>query len=159
MAKNPKYFKLGAKSSVYFDTLSKMKVSKNVPGIFKGGKPGSKMQEAINNGHIVEIKEEEYKEMMAKHKGHITKNNAQTARQHVLRKTALGKAMGTSSQEEPEEEIEEEIEEEEEVEDNSELIQKIMDDETIPKKYKKKLENKTKEELDEIIQDHSTLED
>src|SRR5688572_951216 len=65
MSTKKTYFKLSALASMFSDHINGLKVTKNVPG--STSKPMSKLTKiAKGNGHIVEIVEAEYLEMMNK---------------------------------------------------------------------------------------------
>lgn len=60
-----KYYKLGVKASVFSDHTSRLKVTKNVPGSTTIS--GKKLtNEAVSNGHIIEIDKDEFDKMMSK---------------------------------------------------------------------------------------------
>ena len=60
-----KHYKLGDKSSIFFDSKSKLKVTKGVPGKTDNFTT-NKIKEAIANGHIIEISPEEFETMLSK---------------------------------------------------------------------------------------------
>ncbi len=66
MAAKLKYYKLGSKASSFFCPKTRLKVVNSLPG--KAAVPLARSSKAIiqalRNGHLVEIKEEEYSEMI-----------------------------------------------------------------------------------------------
>lgn len=59
-----KYYKLGTTASVFFDPRNNLKVTKGVPS--KTNQPSKNTLGAARAGHIIEISETEYNEMMGK---------------------------------------------------------------------------------------------
>lgn len=58
-----KYFKIGEKAHVFICLSTGLKVSNHMPG-FTDVKLSKKSQEAVGSGHIIEIKEAEYDELV-----------------------------------------------------------------------------------------------
>lgn len=67
MASKPVYFKLGPKSSIFFDSKTGLKVTANNPASVDSlkARTSKKIAEAKANNHIIEITEDEFKKLSA----------------------------------------------------------------------------------------------
>ncbi len=72
MAKIISYFKLSEKASMFYDPISRLKVTKTSPGMIKG-KLNKKVQTALNSGHLVKIKEDEFNDLVEDYDAAIEK--------------------------------------------------------------------------------------
>lgn len=101
----PRYFKLGVKASIFFDPSSRLKVTRNTPGVLTR-LPNALVVEAMSKGAIIEIKESEYKEMMSNKAVAVAASDKASAEKAALRARAKkgSKAEVTDAEDEDEEE-------------------------------------------------------
>lgn len=123
-----KFYKLGKKASIFVDPSTQLKVTKNKPGRLEDP-PNPSIVEASSKGHIIEIDEDQYDDMMAQHDVNVENNNKRTAMQKKIKKgeavdadlVKLDKKIKSDAEVEVEDEDDEEVEEkEEEIEDEDE---------------------------------------
>lgn len=62
----PLYFKLGKKASSFFDPVTRLKLTPGIPAEVKvkDARNSAIIKRGLNSGHIIEIRESEYKEMV-----------------------------------------------------------------------------------------------
>lgn len=66
MATSKKFFKIGLKAHLFYCASTGLKVTSHKPGeLAEGVKLSTKIGQATGNGHIIEIQEEEYTQLMA----------------------------------------------------------------------------------------------
>lgn len=63
MASKKFYYKIGEMGHMFYDTQSRLKVTQNVPGVTTDNKSKQTI-EALRNGAIIEIQENEYEKML-----------------------------------------------------------------------------------------------
>ena len=153
---SPKYYKLGVLSSIFFDPATRLKVTKNVPGILTVS-ANPTILEASSKGHIQEIDKDTYDEMLAQHDVNVEVNNTATMAKQALKKgkkAVLPKSAPVVQAEEPEAE---EPEANKDKPTRDELIEEIMDNDNIPddEKTKKALKKLDDAELQELIDTYS----
>jgi hypothetical protein len=129
-----RYFKLGAKASMFYDTSSRLKITLATPGTAPAHKlnKNARVISALAQGHIVEIDEAAYDNIMAK------KGSAPVA---------------APAKDEEEEVVEEENETSDQGLTRDELL-KAIEESSVPEKKKKKLSSKTVQELQDLLDEY-----
>ena len=139
------YYKLNEKATMFYCPITRLKVLTTAPGKIQGDF-SKKIQTALNNGHLIKIREDEYNELIEDYDAAIKKAKEALAKKGKKEEPKKEVVIGIVPEPEPEEVIEEpEDEDEDEDEDDEE-----------PKKALKKM---NKAELEDEVEDLEDIED
>ena len=142
-----KYYKLAGQASMFYDAKSTLKVTNGVPG--KTDNPTKGIKDAVRGGHITEINEGTYSEMMNK-----LPDGTKKAILKEQKSAILGKPEASKEKEKEKDEDEEEEKDEDEEEEKRENLEKRVKDLNLSKKETKRVMGMDDEDMEEYLKDN-----